>query len=424
MGSGKSSAAINYMNDHPSQKFVYITPFLDEVKRITEACSEIMLYEPLRRSEYHGSKVLHTFDLIRNGCSVATTHQAFMKYPPELLDEIRRQQYMLIVDEDVSTLEKIDLKTGDLQLLEDAGWIYPDASGEYHVARDITDDMSRQTSHADVLDIVRSHPIHKTNDPTKPNTTCFVWSLPPALITAFRDVVILTYMFDGQSLKKMFDIYDIQYSIGGIARDEKGEFRFADKPDYIPPYVPHIREKIHMLDDDDRLNQIARDKRSHAKQQRASALTATWYRQRYNSEELKQIRNNLYTYMMRRCADVPTDQKMWSCFESVHGYLKGKGYSKGFITFNQKATNKYRDKTHLAYLVNVHPHGSDIMYYAEMGHPLTPEEQDAYALSTMVQWVWRSAIRDGKDIWLYVPSARMRKLFTDWMDRLSRGETK
>ncbi len=26
MGSGKSSAAISYMNEHPNQKFIYITP--------------------------------------------------------------------------------------------------------------------------------------------------------------------------------------------------------------------------------------------------------------------------------------------------------------------------------------------------------------------------------------------------------------
>lgn len=34
MGSGKSSAAITYMNEHPDDKFIYITPYLNEVKRI------------------------------------------------------------------------------------------------------------------------------------------------------------------------------------------------------------------------------------------------------------------------------------------------------------------------------------------------------------------------------------------------------
>lgn len=32
MGSGKSSAAINYMNEHPDKKFIYITPYLNKDK--------------------------------------------------------------------------------------------------------------------------------------------------------------------------------------------------------------------------------------------------------------------------------------------------------------------------------------------------------------------------------------------------------
>ena len=35
MGSGKSSAAINYINNSPhDKKFLVITPYLDEIKRL------------------------------------------------------------------------------------------------------------------------------------------------------------------------------------------------------------------------------------------------------------------------------------------------------------------------------------------------------------------------------------------------------
>jgi len=40
-------------------------------------------------------------------------------------------------------------------------------------------------------------------------------------------------------------------------------------------------------------------------------------------------------------------------------------------------------------------------------------------LSEMVQWVWRSAIREGNEIVLYVPSERMRNLFTNWLEQTS-----
>jgi hypothetical protein len=38
MGSGKSQSAIAYMNEHPEQRFVYVTPYLTEAQRITDAC--------------------------------------------------------------------------------------------------------------------------------------------------------------------------------------------------------------------------------------------------------------------------------------------------------------------------------------------------------------------------------------------------
>lgn len=42
--------------------------------------------------------------------------------------------------------------------------------------------------------------------------------------------------------------------------------------------------------------------------------------------------------------------------------------------------------------------------------------EDVFALSEMVQWIWRSAIREGNPINIYVPSARMRDLLTRWMN--------
>lgn len=48
-------------------------------------------------------------------------------------------------------------------------------------------------------------------------------------------------------------------------------------------------------------------------------------------------------------------------------------------------------------------------------------DSNTIALSEMLQWIWRSAIRDGQPINLYVPSRRMRKLLTDWIEKVKRG---
>ena len=43
-------------------------------------------------------------------------------------------------------------------------------------------------------------------------------------------------------------------------------------------------------------------------------------------------------------------------------------------------------------------------------------DQDGLALSTMLQWIWRSAIRDDKSIQIYIPSKRMRDLLKQYLD--------
>ena len=48
-------------------------------------------------------------------------------------------------------------------------------------------------------------------------------------------------------------------------------------------------------------------------------------------------------------------------------------------------------------------------------------DEDTYALSIMVQWIWRSAIRDGQEVYLYIPSSRMRNLLINWMNEITSG---
>lgn len=44
-----------------------------------------------------------------------------------------------------------------------------------------------------------------------------------------------------------------------------------------------------------------------------------------------------------------------------------------------------------------------------------------YALSILIQWVFRSAIRNGKKIKIYIPSERMRYLLKEWIQNLYEG---
>ena len=43
-------------------------------------------------------------------------------------------------------------------------------------------------------------------------------------------------------------------------------------------------------------------------------------------------------------------------------------------------------------------------------------DENLYSLSELIQWIWRSQIRNSKPIYLYIASLRMFNLFNDWLN--------
>lgn len=93
---------------------------------------------------------------------------------------------------------------------------------------------------------------------------------------------------------------------------------------------------------------------------------------------------------------------------------KLKDYQKAFCPYNASATNKYMKKQNLVYLVSIHHNPIIIRWFK--GHIVDIDDDDL-ALSQMLQWVFRSAIRkkDGGNINLLIMSKRMRRLFETWL---------
>ena len=75
-------------------------------------------------------------------------------------------------------------------------------------------------------------------------------------------------------------------------------------------------------------------------------------------------------------------------------------------------TNEYRETYILAYCTNRFVKPTLIQFFSKKEIYIN---QDEYALSEMLQWIWRSRIRDGKPIHIYIPSKRMRDLLTQYL---------
>lgn len=103
---------------------------------------------------------------------------------------------------------------------------------------------------------------------------------------------------------------------------------------------------------------------------------------------------------------------MYTTFETFEKMVKGKRYSKGFVPCNSKGTNSFREKKVLAYTINLFPNKEVLDFFKFNNIDIN---QDLYSLCELLQWIWRSQIRDGKQINIYIPSERMRFLLKSWM---------
>lgn len=402
MGSGKTESAINYINSHPEDRFIYITPYLSEASRIKSGCPDMDFVEPSnKKSKYDFKKTLHTAALIKDRRNIATTHQAFKGYTSDMLEDIRAAGYILIIDENVEVLEKFDCHSDDLRIAVDAGYVVEN-NGVYSTSgREYNGRMF-----SELFSMLQSRElIHVSNEG---DAEYFYWALPPSLVTSFKEVFVLTYMFRGQSIHHFFEINHLDYEYIGVERTDDGGYRFGPYPGYIPDYVYDLKNKIHIIDQS-KLNDVGDD---------YYALSKRWFeRGGAGVDQLKRNVINCYNNIWR---DVPANRKLWGSYKGAYSQIKGKGYSRSFLTFNTKATNEFRNRDSLVYVANPFMNVGEKTFYQMHGIDV---DEDAYALSIAIQWIWRSAIRDGGDVYLYIPSRRMRTLLSKWIESVcSKGE--
>ena len=151
----------------------------------------------------------------------------------------------------------------------------------------------------------------------------------------------------------------------------------------------------------------------------------------------KSLKNDLYNYFQNirqaKAADI-----LWTCKEVYKSQLKGKGYTsfqkeiadggtgdvrkvtvECFLPLNARASNEYKERHILAYVYNMNSNPSYDKYFAKRtdvnGLPISIDN-DLFAVGCLIQWIWRSAIRDGEEVWIYLPAPRMRNLLIRWLD--------
>lgn len=389
MGRGKSSAAIRYMNERKrEQRFLFVTPYLTEVDRV---CSHCGFEEPVGEDR---SKSFMLKQLLTKRKNIASTHALFSIMDDEALELVRANGYSLIIDESIEVISHVPASRRDTELLLDN---LIEVDDENRVIWRDADYEGRFDGYKEIADARELCFINGS----------FYQVMNPQRFLPFKEVFMMTYLFDGQLARAYFDFFGFDYDVIGVEQDDGG-YRFSDKPD-APPPVDYSR--LIRIVDDERMNKVGDGK---------NALSLAWYTKVGSSgSDVKLLRNNMRHFFDRMTTGTSRN-RLWTTFKGNMAWLLGprNRFQSSFLALNARATNAYRDATSVAYLVNRFVDPNIAKFFASKDIRVDP---DLFALSEMLQFIWRSAIRDDKEIYLYIPSRRMRDLLTGWMNTTNGG---
>lgn len=400
MGSGKSQGAIAYINAHPEWKFIVATPYLAEIERFIKGCPKHKFKQPVRDEEAKRNKTVSLSWLLDNKENIVMTHTLFMLQEQET--EEKYKGYHLIVDEspekpifeieDITPLESDFLLSKCISLKEngDASWTAPYIP-RYEDIKNLCDKGRLKGYVAESEDKI-SRGIFEI--------------FPPNSFEYFEEVVLLTYLFKGQIFKGYLDMSNIKYDYWYVGHPREGGYCLTPEPQPFQKF--NYKELIHIYgaDGKEKMNDIGRGYYS---------LSRSWY-EASKDERLEELSTNLYNYF-HNVVKAKRKERLWTTFKQYKTIIGNKGhYAKNFLVCNTRATNDYRERTKLAYLANRFMIPSYSILFTRNDVII---DNRLFALQEMLQWIWRSAIRDGKPIEIYIPSERMRSLLMQWLDYVS-----
>ena len=367
-GAGKTTWAIEYINSNPQLRFIVITPFLKEVERFKRECRSANFKEPIQER----TKLKNFHRLLINGENIVSTHSLFSNSTEETRELIAANDYILILDEVMDVVTEMQLKPLDLQLILECKYAHIDSDD--YLRWDKEDYIGK---FMDVKEYAQKGSVVVVND------TALIWEFPHDIFKCFKESYVLTYMFSCQIQRYYYDLHEVPYEIVGI----DGEYK----------EIPLDSTHVHIYEG--RLNSIG---------DREYSLSKSWY-QRSPRAVRQLLKNNAYNFLYN-IRSATSETAMWTTFKQFKSNYRLNGYSKGFVPLNARSTNDHIKRNSLAYLVNLYMNPMIVAYFHKRGIEV---DQDAYATSELIQWVYRSCIRMHKSVYLYIPSRRMKGLLKE-----------
>lgn len=394
-GSGKTTKMLRSFEPH--RRYLVVVPLLTEVTRfLDEACVPFVTPEADNR---YGTKRNCLEVLLRQKKNVVTTHALFQD-----ISGLARtgclDGYDIIVDEVPEVLQAVtELSRQSLDdIYVNGGYITIDDDGlvvptpKWHRDHEqVSDTLSEQ-----IYQLACSGTLYVVNQ------TFLLWAFPKELITSGRSFTVLTYLAEGSLLLPYLDKHGISYVHDqDLELDRQHRQRAAELIELRA--IPRLK--------DVRL--------SYTGQTMTGPTIA------------KEVSGALLGLRRGDLKDVPLGNVLITCAKS-RWYSGGKGpkdtktpkqgpFAKGSKLFQDvtwipnttRGTNEYAHASHLIYLYDQYPNPA---YLSFLGRAGDRELQERYALAELIQVIYRTGVRNGEKVVVYIPSLRMRRLLEEYLE--------
>ena len=396
-GKGKTNYVINEMQEGITQgkQYIYVTPFLDEINdRILKEIPEMVTPKKVT------TKMSSLIQLLEEGENIATTHTLFKMLNKDVLEILKNNNYILIIDETLDVIEQVGVTSKDLDTIINT---FADVNINNKLTWKDKHYKGKFESYKELADTDNLYLYRDKNG----NAVTLFWQFPHQIFSAFKETWILTYMFDCQLFAMYLKSYGYtykKYSLNNQSQLTKYTFNRLDKT----------------------LFNILQGDNYNAFGNRRSALSKAWLQRKENGESIATnaeiARKKMYGLCRNGCKawnikQIKAKDMIWTTYKDV--LLKGSetgiylpSYRSSWLALNSRATNDYQDRHYILYGCNLFFNPLMKQYFQQQNIEV---QEDSWALSMLVQFICRSAMRKGEKVYLYVPSARMRNMFMDYL---------
>lgn len=388
-GTGKTTEILSSFQS--DRQYLVVVPLLSEVERvIRDAVVEFVQPVP---GGFDNTKSEHLKTLLSQGFNVVTTHKLFTDIANAsnagLLDN-----YDIIVDEVLDVVKAVEGKSPlsfDQFYLND-GYAIEGCDGL------ITPTEKWDEQHQLVSDTLdpRLYQLAKSQTLYRADGKFFLWALPESLLMRGKSLTVYTYMAEGSLMRAYLKKKNISFDHERYA--EEDTFRAAAYRLIDVRTIPALENLSWSY----------------------TGQTDSKGRERRN----KVVANALKNLKQRSLKGIRMDEVIITC--AKENWLKGgtshqpTGFAKASRMFDAKwlpnTTRGTNDHAHSSVCIYLYDQYINPFIRRWLGLENATEANARYALAELIQWVYRSRVRRGQPITLFLPSKRMRGLFQDWLE--------